>query len=223
MTFSVIRKTFSAYNLSVKNMLIKSSFKTNISVKFSFLAVVALLTLSETSVSVFMSLISCFLHETGHLISMFLFGVKVKKIILYGAGIKIVRGYSLKEKRKEFFILISGCLMNIIMFLLFFFLKGESFKTFAVINLVTAIFNIIPIKSLDGGAILLLLTENKPRTFPVINLITTVITPLLAVVFILVFSRFRINPSLIISGIYFFIFSLMENFSAIHTKTKNNL
>ena len=113
--------------------------------------------------------------------------------------------------------------MNIIMFLLFFFLKGESFKTFAVINLVTAIFNIIPIKSLDGGAILLLLTENKPRTFPVINLITTVITPILAVVFILVFSRFKINPSLIISGIYFFIFSLMENFSAIHTKAKNNL
>ena len=204
-------------------MLIKSSFKTSISIKFSFLATVALLTLSETSASVFMSLMSCFLHETGHLLAMFLFGVDVKKIILYGAGIKIIRGYSLKEKKKEFIILISGCLMNIVMFLLFFFLKGDSFKTFAVINLVTAIFNILPIKSLDGGAILLLLTEEKPHLFVFVNLITTVITPLLAVVFILVFSRFRINPSLIISGIYFFIFSLMEDFSAIHTKAKNNL
>ena len=204
-------------------MLIKSSFKTSISIKFSFLATVALLTLSETSASVFMSLMSCFLHETGHLLAMFLFGVDVKKIVLYGAGIKIIRGYSLKEKKKEFIILISGCLMNIIMFLLFFFLKGDSFKTFAVINLVTAIFNILPIKSLDGGAILLLLTEEKPQLFTFVNILTTIITPLFVVVFILLFSRFRINPSLVISGVYFFIFSLMDNFSAIPTKTRTDL
>ena len=204
-------------------MLIKPSFKTSVSIKFSFLATVALLTLSETSASVFMSLMSCFLHETGHLLAMFLFGVKVKKIILYGAGIKIIRGYSLKEKKKEFIILISGCLMNIIMFLLFFFLKGDSFKTFSVINLVTAIFNILPIKSLDGGAILLLLTEEKPHLFTFVNILTTIITPLFVVVFILLFSRFRINPSLLISGVYFFIFSLMDNFSAIPTKTRTDL
>ncbi len=204
-------------------MLIKSSFKTNISVRFSFLAVVALLTLSETSVSVFISLMSCFLHETGHLLSMFLFGVKVKRIVLYGAGIKIVRGYSLKEKRKELIILISGCLMNVIMFFLFFFLKGESFKTFAIINLLTAIFNILPIKSLDGGAILLLLTEEKPHLFTFVNIITTIIVPLSAVISVLIFSRFRINPSLIISGIYFFVFSVIESFSAIPTKTKIDL
>lgn len=204
-------------------MLIKSSFKTSISIKFSFLATVALLTLSETSVSVFMSLMSCFLHETGHLLSMFLFGVDVKKIILYGAGIKIIRGYSLKEKKKEFIILISGCLMNIAMFLLFFFLKGDSFKTFAVINLVTAIFNILPIKSLDGGAILLILTEEKPHLFTFVNILTTIIIPLFVVVFILLFGRFRINPSLVISGVYFFIFSLMDIFSAIPTKTSTDL
>mgnify|MGYP003298923965 CR=1 FL=1 len=204
-------------------MLIKSSFKTNISVRFSFLAVVALLTLSETSVSVFISLMSCFIHETGHLLSMFLFGVKVKRIVLYGAGIKIVRGYSLKEKRKELIILISGCLMNVIMFFLFFFLKGESFKTFAIINLLTAIFNILPIKSLDGGAILLLLTEEKPHLFTFVNIITTIIVPLSAVISVLIFSRFRINPSLIISGIYFFVFSVIESFSAIPTKTKIDL
>lgn len=204
-------------------MLIKSSFKTNISVRFSFLAVVALLTLSETSVSVFISLMSCFIHETGHLLSMFLFGVKVKRIVLYGAGIKIVRGYSLKEKRKELIILISGCLMNVIMFFLFFFLKGESFKTFAIINLLTAIFNILPIKSLDGGAILLLLTEEKPHLFTFVNIITTIIVPLSAVISVLIFSRFRINPSLIISGIYFFVFSVIESFSAIPTKTKMDL
>lgn len=204
-------------------MLIKSSFKTNISVRFSFLAVVALLTLSETSVSVFISLMSCFIHETGHLLSMFLFGVKVKRIVLYGAGIKIVRGYSLKEKRKELIILISGCLMNVIMFFLFFFLKGESFKTFAIINLLTAIFNILPIKSLDGGAILLLLTEEKPHLFTFVNIITTIIVPLSAVISVLIFSRFRINPSLIISGIYFFGFSVIESFSAIPTKTRTDL
>ena len=204
-------------------MLIKSTLKPIVSIKFSFLAVLALLTLSETSVSVFMSLMSCFLHETGHLLSMFLFGAGVKKIILYGAGIKIIRGYYLKEKRKELIILISGCLMNIVMFLLFFFLKGESFKTFAVINLVTAIFNMLPVKSLDGGAILLILTEDKPHLFTFVNILTTVIIPLCVVIFVFVFSRFKINPSLVISGIYFFFFSVMDNFSAIPTKTRTDL
>lgn len=204
-------------------MLIKSSLKTIVSVKFSFFAVIALLTLSETSTYVFMSLLSCFLHETGHLLSMFLFGAGVRKIILYGAGIKIIRGYSLVERKKEFVILISGCLMNIIMFLLFFFIKGESFRTFSVINLATAVFNILPIKSLDGGEILLLLTEERPRAFGVLNLITTVIIPVLTMVSILIFSRFKMNPSLIISGIYFFVLSVMDNFSAIHTKTKTDL
>lgn len=204
-------------------MLIKSSFKTNVSVKFSFLAVVALLALSENSASVIMSLMSCLIHETGHLVSMLIFGVGVKKIIFYGAGIKIVREYSLKEKHKEFVIFISGCLMNTVMFFLFFFLKGETFRTFAVINLVTAIFNILPIKSLDGGVILLFLTEEKPRLFAFVNFMTTLIIPLFVVVSVILFSRFRINPSLIISGIYFFVFSLVDGFSAIPTKTKTDL
>ena len=83
------------------NLRIKSTFKTIISVEFSFLAVIALLGLSESSSCIYMSLASCILHEIGHLLALFSFGVGVKKIVLYGAGIKIVRDFSLVENKKE--------------------------------------------------------------------------------------------------------------------------
>ncbi len=204
-------------------MLIKSTFKNIISVKFSFFATLSLLTLSETSSSVCMSLIASVLHETGHLIAMFLFGADVRKIVFYGAGIKIIRGYSVTDKNSELIILISGCFMNFIMFFIFFFLGDEKFRAFAFINLAVAFFNLLPIKTLDGGAILLLIFGNNPRFLFFIDIITTFVTPSFVFTAILIVSRFRINPSLVISGAYFFILSLTDGFSAIHTKTKDTL
>ncbi len=200
------------------NLRIKSTFKTIISVEFSFLAVIALLGLSESSACIYMSLASCILHETGHLLAMFFFGVGVKKIVLYGAGIKIVRDFSLVENKKEAVILLSGPLMNILAFAVFYMFDGENFKVFAIMNLATALFNILPIKALDGGQLLLLIFDSKPKLLSFINIITCIITPALVLVLALMMSFFKINLSLLISGAYFFIFSLIDNFSAISTK-----
>ncbi|MGN0654505.1 MAG: site-2 protease family protein [Oscillospiraceae bacterium] len=200
------------------NLRIKSTFKTIISVEFSFLAVIALLGLSESSACIYMSLASCILHETGHLLAMFFFGVGVKKIVLYGAGIKIVRDFSLVENKKEAVILLSGPLMNILAFAVFYMFDGENFKVFAVMNLATALFNILPIKALDGGQLLLLIFDSKPKLLSFINIITCIITPALVLAVALMMSFFKINLSLLISGAYFFIFSLIDNFSAISTK-----
>lgn len=200
------------------NLRIKITFKTIISVEFSFLAVIALLGLSESSACIYMSLASCILHETGHLLAMFFFGVGVKKIVLYGAGIKIVRDFSLVENKKEAVILLSGPLMNILAFAVFYMFDGENFKVFAVMNLATALFNVLPIKALDGGQLLLLIFDSKPKLLSFINIITCIIMPALVLAVALMMSFFKINLSLLISGAYFFIFSLIDNFSAISTK-----
>lgn len=200
------------------NLRIKSTFKTIISVEFSFLAVIALLGLSESSACIYMSLASCILHEIGHLLALFSFGVGVKKIVLYGAGIKIVRDFSLVENKKEAIILLSGPLMNILAFCVFYLFKGENFKVFAVMNLATALFNLLPIKALDGGQLLFLIFDSKPKLLSFINIVTCVITPALVLAVALMMNFFKINLSLLISGAYFFIFSLIDNFSAISTK-----
>ncbi|MGN0690372.1 MAG: site-2 protease family protein [Oscillospiraceae bacterium] len=200
------------------NLRIKSTFKTIISVEFSFLAVIALLGLSESSACIYMSLASCILHEIGHLLALFSFGVGVKKIVLYGAGIKIVRDFSLVENKKEAVILLSGPLMNILAFAVFYMFNGENFKVFAVMNLATALFNLLPIKALDGGQLLFLIFDSKPKLLSFINIVTCVITPALVLAVALMMNFFKINLSLLISGAYFFIFSLIDNFSAISTK-----
>ena len=200
------------------NLRIKSTFKTIISVEFSFLAVIALLGLSESSACIYMSLASCILHEIGHLLALFSFGVGVKKIVLYGAGIKIVRDFSLVENKKEAVILLSGPLMNILAFAVFYLFNGENFKVFAVMNLATAMFNLLPIKALDGGQLLFLIFDSKPKLLSFINIVTCVITPALVLAVALMMNFFKINLSLLISGAYFFIFSLIDNFSAISTK-----
>lgn len=200
------------------NLRIKSTFKTIISVEFSFLAVIALLGLSESSACIYMSLASCILHEIGHLLALFSFGVGVKKIVLYGAGIKIVRDFSLVENKKEAVILLSGPLMNILAFAVFYLFNGENFKVFAVMNLATALFNLLPIKALDGGQLLFLIFDSKPKLLSFINIVTCVITPALVLAVALMMNFFKINLSLLISGAYFFIFSLIDNFSAISTK-----
>lgn len=204
-------------------MLIKSTFKNIISVKFSFFATLSLLTLYNTSSSICMSLIASLLHETGHLIAMVLFGVDVKKIIFYGAGIKIVRGYSVSDKNNEKIILISGCLMNFIVFFLFVFLGEDKFTAFAFMNLATALFNLLPVKTLDGGAILLLIFEKNPRFLSFLDVVTTFIMPTFVLLAVGIITRFKINPSLVISGAYFFILSLSDGFGAIRTKTKDTL
>ncbi len=200
------------------NLRVKSTFKTIISVEFSFLAVIALLGLSESSACIYMSLASCILHEIGHLLALFSFGVGVKKIVLYGAGIKIVRDFSLVENKKEAVILLSGPLMNILAFAVFYMFDGENFKVFAVMNLATALFNLLPIKALDGGQLLFLIFDGKPKLLSFINIVTCVITPALVLAVALMMNFFKINLSLLISGAYFFIFSLIDNFSAISTK-----
>ncbi len=58
------------------------------------------------------------LHETGHLVMLLIFGVKPKKITLsfYGAGLKYNNTLS---KSREFFVLLCGPLVNLILFVVF--------------------------------------------------------------------------------------------------------
>ncbi|MEZ3421799.1 MAG: hypothetical protein K1V95_07800 [Eubacterium sp.] len=97
------------------------------------------------------------LHETGHLVMLLIFGVKPKKITLsfYGAGLKYNNTLS---KSREFFVLLCGPLVNLILFVVF---KNE-------INLLLFLLNIFPAAPLDGGRMIKLL-------FPKISSAVTVL------------------------------------------------
>lgn len=124
---------------------------TCVRLSFTFFAVTALFLLTNSGFG-FAALCACGLHEFSHLIMMIVFGIKADEILFYGAGICISsRGISSAEAIPRIIILSAGCIGNLIAALL---LICAGNNVAAAINLFTALFNILPIGSLDGAQLL---------------------------------------------------------------------
>lgn len=124
---------------------------TCVRLSFTFFAVTALFLLTNSGFG-FAALCACGLHELCHLIMMIVFGIKADEILFYGAGICISsREISRAEAIPRIIILSAGCIGNLFAALL---LNCTGNTVAAAINLFTALFNILPIGSLDGAQIL---------------------------------------------------------------------
>ena len=122
---------------------------------FSFFATVTLLMLlSGTNVS--LGLAACLWHELGHLAVMGIKKVSVKKVLFYGAGIKIIpdKSFDLADFRTELAVLLAGSGANFIAAAGLWLCGDLHMKLFAVINAVIGAFNLLPLQSLDGGKII---------------------------------------------------------------------
>lgn len=139
-------------------------------------------------------IISALLHETGHIFSCWLLGIKPKiKISFF--GIKLCR-YP-EEKIKKLIVLISGPFVNILLAIISnsFLYYNFSLKlyTFMCVNLVLFLFNIMPIYFLDGGQVITLLFDNYR-----ISKITDIISVICIGVLTLHFSNNNVVSLLIV-------------------------
>lgn len=125
---------------------------------FSFFAAVALLALLNGNYAL-LGLAACFWHEIGHLIAMKLRKIPVKRLVFYGAGIKIVpdKLISFTGFGTGFWVLISGSAANFTAAAALCSAENADIKLFAAINLVIGLFNLLPLWYLDGGKLLVLL------------------------------------------------------------------
>lgn len=121
----------------------------DISLSFSFFAIIALAAASDTK-AVMISLLCCMIHEAGHLAAMLGFGVPVNGLCFYGGGIKIVAPDFLVNRYKEAVILSAGCAVNAAAYAVCA-LTGFASSEFALANLMLCVFNLMPFKKLDGG------------------------------------------------------------------------
>ena len=144
-------------NLLIQNPcpMIEFSFRgVKVCFDFSFFAAVSLLMLCSGNNCTAYSLYACLLHESGHLVAMLLTGQTVKKLVFYGAGIKIIRPMNdmLCKFPQEIITLVSGCAVN---FILYAVTKLFGFgEDFGAVNLAIGLFNALPISFLDGGKII---------------------------------------------------------------------
>lgn len=133
--------------------------KTNLTLCFSFLAVVTLCVLLYGERVILLSVISCLLHELGHIAAMKAYGVNIKEIRFYGGGMKITCAPKLLTLSKELVIALSGAAVNFLICIL----SAAFFKTLSVINLTLGVFNLLPIGYLDGGRAADVILERFPK------------------------------------------------------------
>ena len=176
---------------------------TSVNISFYFAAVLTLsMLLDKTNIS-FYSILSALLHETGHMLCLFFLKAKPKEIKFGLFGMRIVRGNKTLTYKNELLTALSGPLVNIILFVLF--LHWEKTLMFSAVNLALGIFNLLPVKPMDGGEALYYLLcgfyeENRIKRITDITTFMTVI--FLTVTGILVLIKSEYNFMLLIVSAY---------------------
>lgn len=130
---------------------------TEIYVSFLFCAVLCIMLLFDRTGLVLPTLFAMLIHESGHLLAMWAADCQPRAIRLIPTSVQIVRDFSCK-RGGEIAIAICGPAANMVMFITlaanYLVYKGEQSLIFAVLNLIMALFNLLPVLGLDGGVVL---------------------------------------------------------------------
>ncbi len=174
---------------------LKNRLKFSFSFSFFFLITFILL-FDENNIS-FFSLISSFLHEGAHIITLLFFDSCRIKVSFKLAGISIS---AQKKPSLEWAFLLSGPLFNLILALGY-----PLFPVFSAVNLVIGLLNLYPVYFTDGGRLLFLLLK---KLFP-INIaekaeliISGILLVPLITLGVLVAIKSPLNSSLLIIAVY---------------------
>ncbi len=176
---------------------------------FLFSVVFALVCICDTKGIFWSSLISAFIHETGHIFMMIVLKIKIKSISFRAFGVDIVAQTRNTSRAKQVVILCAGAFFNIIGFVYFYVLYGvchiEKIKYLLLCNLSLSIFNLLPIPVLDGGQIVYIIFSAFIKDKNARKLIDIISYFLLFVLFLFGFMlvlKNKYNFSLLLASIY---------------------
>ena len=179
----------------------------DITVSFLFCAILSVLMLSDRTGMMTPMLIAVFIHELGHLLVMKYFGCAPSEIRLIPGSIRIVSPVC--AEKSSVIISLSGPILNILVFFVVYFfssmLNVEYYLDFAFINLVYALFNLLPFYSLDGGSALEEIIAKKSggiKARKTIKLITIIGALLFLLIFMFFAFKGNINYSMLVISFY---------------------
>ncbi len=182
-------------------------FGTEIYISFLFAAIIAFVLYTDKTGLALPTGLAVILHEMGHLLAMKALCCAPREIRLIPASVQLVKPFCAR-RGGEAIIALSGPVANIIFFLLFYgayLLWGGSLTLLlAALNIILAVFNLLPVSGLDGGTLLRLFLEKRhPNSAALAVKITT--AALSATVFLLgvyLWSCGSLNLSLFVLALY---------------------
>lgn len=191
-------------------------FKTEIYVSFLFCAVLCFMLVIDRTGMIIPTLFAVFIHECGHLLAMWAADCQPKAIRLIPTSVQIVRGFSPK-RYGETAIAACGPAANIIVFFSLFinytmFESVQSFN-FAILNLVIAIFNLLPVHGLDGGILLTAVISkftNIYKAESIVKIITVVFAVVIFLLGVYLWVSGTVNVSVFIVAVYLAVCGLVK-------------
>lgn len=192
-------------------------FGTEIYISFLFFVIIALMIATDRTGLALPTLFSVLLHESGHLIAMWICDCEPKSVKLVPASVSISRGIS-RKKYGDMFISLAGPIANLVMFISLYFnykyTKTQFSFDCAVINLALFVFNMLPVLGLDGGMILKLLLEKRfddtYKADRIVRIITFIIGISLVVLGITIIAKRKFNITVLIVGLYILVSAFMK-------------
>ncbi len=191
-------------------------FGTEVYVSFLFCAVVCFMLAVDRTGLMVPTLFAVFIHETGHLLAMWAADCQPRAIRLIPTSVQIVRSFSVK-KCGEIAITVCGPAANLVIFgVLFanyFIFKSEQSLTFAILNLVIAIFNLLPVQGLDGGTLLAFFISRFTDIYKaesIVRIITIIFAFLTFLLGVYLWVSGTVNISVFIVAIYLAVCSLVK-------------
>lgn len=180
--------------------------------EFSFFVVLAIFSVLDKSGYGFISLFACVCHECGHILAMKIKKRKIDGLVFYGGGIRLKK----TEFWDGFFVTVAGSLVNLILFLLFYYTSDYTnlfLLLFAITNLIIGCFNLLPIGRLDGKRILEMLLihfltlDSVERVLRIVEVVFFLLVVLTGVLLLL---NGLLNPSLIAAIVYISILDMIS-------------
>lgn len=190
---------------------------TEIYVSFLFMAVITVMLATDRTGMILPSLFAVFMHELGHLFAMWVLDSAPKEIRLIPASVQITTDITSGYKT-DIAVALCGPITNLVFFAVLFFnylcFKNQLTLCYALLNLIIAVFNMLPVNGLDGGTVLFSVIAKRTdynRARLILRIITLVIAAAVLFVGVMFTLRGKINISIYIIGIYLLIMSILKS------------
>ena len=189
---------------------------TQIYISFLFCATLCFMIAIDRTGLIIPTLFAVFIHESGHLLAMWAADCQPKAVRLIPTSVQIIRGFSTK-KYGEAAIAFCGPAANLVLFGVLYanynIFGSEISLNFAILNLVIAVFNLLPVSGLDGGTILTLFIArftNVYKAESIVRIITVVFAVVAFLLGVYLASSGTVNISVFIVAIYLLVCGMIK-------------